>query len=70
MKPFSDAIPLPSWVDPSLYPFARRTFDHQGCRVNFVDEGHGPPLPGANHYIQEDSPDEIVRAILAGQEAA
>src|SRR5262249_17470760 len=34
----------PSWLSEELYPFQRRYADIEGARVNYVDEGSGPPL--------------------------
>lgn len=34
----------PDWLDTTGYPFTPRTFEHSDGRLNYVDEGHGPPL--------------------------
>lgn len=34
----------PGWVDDRLFPFTSRYLDVAGCRVHYLDEGHGPVL--------------------------
>lgn len=34
----------PDWVDERLFPFTSRYLDVEGCRVHYIDEGHGPVL--------------------------
>ena len=35
---------IPSWVDPSLYPFEPRRFEVDGHAMSYVDEGAGEPV--------------------------
>ncbi|HZZ83882.1 MAG TPA: alpha/beta fold hydrolase [Anaeromyxobacteraceae bacterium] len=34
----------PTWLPKSLFPFESRFLEVAGCRIHYVDEGHGPPL--------------------------
>jgi len=38
----TDVPPRPPWLSRFLYPFESRFIDLEGCRVHYVDEGHGP----------------------------
>lgn len=35
---------LPGWVDRTAYPFEPRSFDVDGARMHYVDEGEGHPI--------------------------
>src|SRR5262249_42237933 len=34
----------PAWIDNELFPFESRFVEIDGCRVHYIDEGHGPPI--------------------------
>lgn len=39
-----DGIDRPDWLDDQVWPFAIRTFHHDGKRIHYVDEGDGPTV--------------------------
>ena len=39
-----NAVGRPDWVSAELFPYESRFLDLDGCRIHYIDEGHGPVL--------------------------